>query len=51
LLFHWIFQHALLAGFAILVAVRPDVALAPLMATVEGAGPDPVGRTTVNVEP
>lgn len=51
LVFHWIFQHALLAGFAILVAVRPDVALAPLMATVEGAGPDPVGRTTVNVEP
>jgi hypothetical protein len=49
LLFHWIFQHALLAGFAILVAVRPNVALAPLLGTVEGtssAGAAGAGKAT-----
>ncbi len=30
LLFHWAFQHLLLAGFAMLLAVRPELALAPL---------------------
>ncbi len=43
LAFHWIFQHLLLAGFAIALAVRPEAAFAPLLRTVEGppatAGP------------
>jgi hypothetical protein len=37
LLFHWIFQHALLAGFAILLAVRPKLATEPLLRTVAGS--------------
>ncbi|HYM39385.1 MAG TPA: hypothetical protein VEY12_04465 [Thermoplasmata archaeon] len=36
LLFHWIFQHALLAGFAVALAVNPNVALRPLLRTVQG---------------
>ncbi len=30
LAFHWVFQHLFLAGFAILLAIRPRLALAPL---------------------
>ncbi len=30
LVFHWAFQHLLLAGFAMLLAVRPEWALAPM---------------------
>ncbi len=41
LAFHWAFQHLLLAGFAILLAVHPRLALAPLLRTVEG--PSAVG--------
>ena len=37
LLFHWAFQHLLLSAFAIVLAVRPDRALAPLLRTVEGS--------------
>ncbi len=29
LVFHWVFQHLLLSGFAILLAIRPRLALAP----------------------
>ncbi len=35
LAFHWAFQHLLLGAFAILLAVRPDRALRPLLRTVE----------------
>lgn len=30
LLFHWVFQHALLSGFGLVLALRPRLALAPL---------------------
>ena len=41
LLFHWAFQHLLLSGFAVVLAVRPRWAMAPLLRTVEGpAAPD-----------
>ncbi len=36
LVFHWAFQHLLLAAFVIALAVRPQTALAPLLRTVEG---------------
>ena len=36
LLFHWVFQHALLASLSIAVAIHPRVAFAPLLRTVEG---------------
>ncbi len=39
LVFHWVFQHALLAGFAIVVAVRPHLAMAPLLRTVQRPTP------------
>ncbi len=46
LAFHWIFQHLLLAAFAILVAVAPRTVLRPLLATVEGeASPIPAAPT------
>jgi hypothetical protein len=35
LLFHWVFQHALLAGFALTFAISPARALVPLMWSVE----------------
>ncbi len=34
LLFHWLFQHLLLAGYAMLLATRPEWALAPLAWTM-----------------
>lgn len=34
LIFHWVFQHLLLSGFAMLLAVRPRLALAPLAWTL-----------------
>jgi hypothetical protein len=34
LIFHWAFQHLLLAGFALVLALRPSAALAPLRWTV-----------------
>ena len=39
LVFHWAFQHLLLSAFAIALAVRPRLAMAPLLRTVEGAAP------------
>ncbi len=39
LVFHWSFQHLLLGSFAILLALRPEHAMAPLLRTVEGDAP------------
>jgi hypothetical protein len=47
LLFHWGFQHVLLAAFAIIVAVRPHLATAPLLRTVEGPPESAIGHTAV----
>ena len=39
LVFRWAFQHLLLSAFAIALAVRPRLAMAPLLRTAEGAAP------------
>jgi hypothetical protein len=41
LLFHWIFQHAILASTAIVMALSPRLAFAPLLRTVEGPASPP----------
>lgn len=43
LYFHWAFQHLLLSGFALSVALSPSAATAPLLWTVSGGRPRAVG--------
>ncbi len=50
LLFHWAFQHLLLGAFALLLAVLPRVALAPLLRTVEGGPTEPTSAPAAPIE-